>query len=272
MKNSITALAFLLATPLAIRAEVTKEDLRKLCAAGISDATILTYVRANPPLRTLTAIDLVDLRRAGASDILLSSLLGLATGTASPGEELTPAPAVSEVYTVPASDQSTVSYDSCYPADSCVLVPSTVCFPSFGLGLDLCGGLYSGCYYGTRCYRGYGRYGGYGGVYAPYRYESYHGYPGYYARPHPAPTYGGGTSGGVGPYRGHIGTGSWLGGHNTGHVAAGPVLGHFSGSHPSVGSVHSFSGSSHFGGGSHTFGGGGHSSGGHGGGGHGGHR
>ena len=47
MKAIVLALAFLAGLPLAASAQVTKEDIKKLTAAGISDEVILSYVKAN---------------------------------------------------------------------------------------------------------------------------------------------------------------------------------------------------------------------------------
>ena len=47
MKKIALAISFLAALPLALAAQVSKEDLRKLAAAGISDDVILSYVKAN---------------------------------------------------------------------------------------------------------------------------------------------------------------------------------------------------------------------------------
>jgi hypothetical protein len=64
-------------------ADVTKEELRKLARAGVSDDVILSYVRANGPVAKLSPEDLIDLKQDGASEKLLASVL--AVPAASPG-------------------------------------------------------------------------------------------------------------------------------------------------------------------------------------------
>jgi len=76
MKTLAMTLTFLAALPLALAAQVTKEDLKKLCAAGISDEVILSYVKANGPVAKLSAEDVIELKQAGASEKLLSGVLG----------------------------------------------------------------------------------------------------------------------------------------------------------------------------------------------------
>ena len=78
MKTTILALGIVLAPLAAAFGDVDKEELKKLCKAGLSDELILNYVRAKGPLATLSADDVVDLKKAGISDPLLASLIGLA--------------------------------------------------------------------------------------------------------------------------------------------------------------------------------------------------
>jgi len=76
MMKILLALAMLGAAPLAAAADVSKEDIKKLAAAGISDEVILTYIRTHGPARALSADDLVELKRAGVSDRVLATLAG----------------------------------------------------------------------------------------------------------------------------------------------------------------------------------------------------
>lgn len=75
----VFAALFFLATPLL--AEVTKEDIRKLAAAGISENIILSFIRVNGPVVRMSSDDLVELKAAGATDRVLEALVpgGLAT-------------------------------------------------------------------------------------------------------------------------------------------------------------------------------------------------
>src|SRR5258707_14757989 len=75
MKKFAMALAILAALPLAAVAQVSKEDLKKLSAAGISDEVILSYVRSNGGVAKLSADDVIELKQAGASEKLLSTVL-----------------------------------------------------------------------------------------------------------------------------------------------------------------------------------------------------
>jgi len=106
MKTIAWTLTLLAGLPLALSAEVTKEDLKKLAAAGISDEVILSYVRANGPVAKLSADDVIDLKQAGASEKVLSVALGNAPA---PAPAYTPAPAPRQSYTAPAT---TTVYDT----------------------------------------------------------------------------------------------------------------------------------------------------------------
>ena len=75
MKTLAMTIALLAGLPLAASAQVTKEDLKKLSAAGISDEVILSYVKSNGGVAKLSADDVIELKQAGASEKLLSSVL-----------------------------------------------------------------------------------------------------------------------------------------------------------------------------------------------------
>src|SRR5688572_19076491 len=87
MQNLALALAFLAGLPLAAAAQVSKEDIKKLAVAGISDDVILSYVKANGPVAKLSAEDLVELKQAGTSEKVLTAIL------AGPAPAPAPAPA-----------------------------------------------------------------------------------------------------------------------------------------------------------------------------------
>lgn len=92
MKTLSLALTFLAALPLAAAAQVTKEDIKKLTAAGISDDVILSYVKANGPVAKLSAEDVIELKQAGATEKVLSVILA--------GAPATPAPRMTTNYVV----------------------------------------------------------------------------------------------------------------------------------------------------------------------------
>ncbi|HLY11382.1 MAG TPA: hypothetical protein VKW04_18915 [Planctomycetota bacterium] len=180
MKKIILGLALLLGAPLAVCADVTKEDVRKLCAAGISDSLIVNYVKSNGPLQKLSTGDLLDLRHAGASDSLLFSLLALETLPPAPADDLSSAPPDLAVTSIPSTDPSTTIYNEYYPTVSYVVDGSTYCPPSIGVVGDGGGSVVVG---GTIGRRGSPNTGATSG-------DVNHA-----VRPHPAPPIVGATSG-----------------------------------------------------------------------------
>lgn len=76
MKKLALALGLLAVAPLAASADVTKEDIKKLAAAGVGDEVILAFIRSNGPVVRLTADDIVELKQAGAGEKVLSALVG----------------------------------------------------------------------------------------------------------------------------------------------------------------------------------------------------
>jgi len=66
-------LAFL--SLLTVTPDLTKEDVKRLVAAGISDDVIVEYVRHNGPVQPLTAQDLIDLRQANVSEKVLAAMM-----------------------------------------------------------------------------------------------------------------------------------------------------------------------------------------------------
>jgi hypothetical protein len=103
----IAAFALFAALPLAAAAQVSKEDIKKLAAAGVSEDVILTYVRTNGGAPRMSADDIIELKQAGVGDRVLGALAGMTT---------VPAPSVVErvvekpVY-VPQTTYVTSSYD-----------------------------------------------------------------------------------------------------------------------------------------------------------------
>ncbi len=173
MKKLAWTLTLLAALPFALSAQVTKEDLKKLAAAGISDEVILSYVRANGPVMKLSAEDVIELKQAGASEKVLSVALGNAPPPAPAYQPSYDQPVPRQTYTAPATTyvvdsspyyyQPSVSYAS--------YVQSPYYYPSYG---------YYGGYYGSACYpRYYGaRYGGHPGYGVSVGYSSGRGYIG----------------------------------------------------------------------------------------------
>ena len=57
-------------------ADVTKDDLKKLALAGLSDEVVLAFIRANCPVQRLSADDIVELKQAGLGDTALAAVVG----------------------------------------------------------------------------------------------------------------------------------------------------------------------------------------------------
>ena len=161
MKTLAMTLTLLAGLPLALSAQVSKEDIKKLTAAGISDEVILSYVKANGPMAKLSAEDVIELKQAGASEKLLSVILN------SPAAERAAERVVErQVVTRPATSSvvidstpyyytpSSYSYDY-YPSSSYYYYPgysyyprtyssyyyprysySSYCYPSFSVGFS----------------------------------------------------------------------------------------------------------------------------------------
>jgi hypothetical protein len=142
MKTSALTLAILAALPLAAAADVSKEDLKKLLAAGISDDVILTFVRTHGPVQKLSADDVIELKQAGASERVLNSVMAPAPA---PKPQVVERVVEKQVY-VP---QTTYVYDS---------TPTYIYTPTYSS--SWCGMHYAyHGYCGTRTY--YGSYPGY---------------------------------------------------------------------------------------------------------------
>ncbi|HVE38706.1 MAG TPA: hypothetical protein VNM14_02380 [Planctomycetota bacterium] len=176
MKALWTALV-LLATPLTLLAQVSKEEVRRLLDAHVSEQTIISYVQRNGPMEVLSVEDLGDLKGAGASDSLLQALIQAQTSSSyrPPSTDSTP-------YTTEPS--STVIYDSPQYYYS---YPSTA-YPAYSYS-------YPAPYYYYSSY--YPSYYPYRYSYYPYRY-----YPNYYNQNY----YHGHTYPYRGGYSGYYGT------------------------------------------------------------------
>lgn len=75
----------LLLMALPAMADVTKNDVKKLLDAKVSDSVIVEYVKANAPVR-MTADDLASLKNAGASDNVLTVLAQYTSVPSTPTE------------------------------------------------------------------------------------------------------------------------------------------------------------------------------------------
>jgi len=148
MTALLALLSLLIFTP-----DLTKNDVKRLVEAGISDEVIVAYVRTYGPVEPLSARDLIDLRQANVSEKVLAAMVESSKkpAPAPPGETEESSPPV------------TYSYPWYYPS---------------GYYYDY----YSGPY--VWWYLGPGRY-----TYPYYRYPytNHHAYPHRYPYCHPYP-------------------------------------------------------------------------------------
>jgi hypothetical protein len=105
MKPLWTAL-ILMASSLPVLADVSKEEVRRLLDAHVSDQTIISYVQKNGPMQPLSIEDLSQLKNAGASDELLRALLDASR----PSDAVTPSAGTTEPYA--SGSTTTVIYDT----------------------------------------------------------------------------------------------------------------------------------------------------------------
>jgi hypothetical protein len=151
MKKMTLAMVLLIGAPMAVCADVSKEEVKKLCAAGISNDVILSYVRSNGPVAKLSADDLLELKQAGANNALLAALLTGPTRATTPSPVYAPPVVPSDTYvpapsspvysTIPSYGPSDI-YDDYYPSVYYSGGYSAYCGPSLGLGFGYCGGFY----------------------------------------------------------------------------------------------------------------------------------
>ena len=73
-KLIITVAALAISTSMAF-ADVTREDIRKLAAAGCSDDVIIAFIKANSPAPKLSADDVIDLKKSGVSDKVVQAMM-----------------------------------------------------------------------------------------------------------------------------------------------------------------------------------------------------
>ena len=151
MRAIALTLAILAGLPLAASAQVTKEDIKKLTAAGISDDVILSYVKSNGGVARLSAEDVVELKQAGASEKLLTSILS----NAAPSQPKTlekpalapPAPATPTVVdSTPYYPAPTTVYASDYSYPSSYYYPYSWYYPAYYSSWYPRSYYYSSCY------------------------------------------------------------------------------------------------------------------------------
>src|SRR5579859_2597834 len=149
MKITTLAMALPIGAPQAGSADVSKEELRRLHAARISDDVNLEFVRSSGPVVSLASDDVVELNQTGANDALLAAVLAASSPAASPSPVFAPPGLPSESHLAPSGPAYT-PIPSTGPAevDDGFSYPGIIGFgdyysSSFGLGIGTCGG-YSG--------------------------------------------------------------------------------------------------------------------------------
>ena len=75
MKMGVIILVGLFSLSTGVEARVSKEDIRKLVEHRISDRLILAFIRVNGPVGELSSMDLISLKKLGASDAVVMALL-----------------------------------------------------------------------------------------------------------------------------------------------------------------------------------------------------
>jgi hypothetical protein len=75
MTKILLTLALTGLVPVSAWADVSKEEIKRLLSAGVSEDVVLTFIQQHGPVAPLQSDDLVELRQAGAGDRVLSALL-----------------------------------------------------------------------------------------------------------------------------------------------------------------------------------------------------
>lgn len=165
MSKTLLSLVFLAAAPLAAVAQATKDDIKKLATAGVSEDVIVAYVRSNG-VPKLTADELIELKNAGVGEKVLTALASPSAPAAQPSQPATRTEVIEQpvyrtqyVYTPSVSSywcSSHYAYDACRPS---YYYPSYY-YPTYTYARPYYSSYYSG-YCGPRSYGSYGYWGGY---------------------------------------------------------------------------------------------------------------
>src|SRR5690349_4713353 len=75
MKKSLLSAALLLGIAASALANVGKDDLKTLAQAGLSDDTVIAFVKSHGPLAPLSPDDLAELKKAGMGEKALAFLV-----------------------------------------------------------------------------------------------------------------------------------------------------------------------------------------------------
>lgn len=178
MKRISTAMAVLALAATSAFADVSKEDIKKLAAAGVGDDVIVAFIKANSPAPKLSADEIVDLKKAGVSDKVIEAMVS-ATGPSTRALDSAPVPAPqrTETPSFPAPGTRPVYY---VEQPQTVYVPSTTYYYYSSPSV---------VYYSSRPYYSYRSCGGYS-----YSYPTYYSYPSYNYYSYPSWSFGFGYS------------------------------------------------------------------------------
>lgn len=132
MKRSLLTAVLLLGTAASALAQIEKDDLKKLAQAGLSDDTVIGFVKSHGPVAPLSADDLADLKKAGMGEKALAFLVSPPTQsqTAQP-------PSTSTTYASPNVVYSYYDYSYPYYFPTYTYPYSyPYSYPYFGFGVD----------------------------------------------------------------------------------------------------------------------------------------
>ena len=136
MKRLLLTLGTLCALGATTFADIGKEELKKLARAGISDEVILSYVRSRGPVAKLSADDIIELKKAGLSDGLLTTLVSLAEPAPGAAAESSTSSSTAAATAKLLADPSVV-YDGryYYPRSYFSSEYGAYCSPAIGIGV-----------------------------------------------------------------------------------------------------------------------------------------
>jgi len=114
---------------------ITKEDLKKLVEAKVPDSTIIAFLKSHGPPPNLSAEDVVSLKKAGASDVLLEAILGTSSSTSRVPSSPTTSASPTYAYTAPSYSGDTYYTDPTYYDYSYGYYPYGYYYPDYGFAL-----------------------------------------------------------------------------------------------------------------------------------------
>jgi len=132
MKKSLLSVALFLGTAASALAQVGKDDLKKLAQAGLSDDTVIAFVKSHGPIALLSADDLAELKKAGMGEKALAFLVSPPTKDQTAPAPSTPTPNASSTVVYTTYDYPYSYYSPTYAYPYYPLYS----YPYFGFGVD----------------------------------------------------------------------------------------------------------------------------------------